>query len=74
MFQQTGSKARQESGTILAACVVDWVPVSPNRTRGDHWSKAHRHRKRATLAWQEATMPGTPAGEVVAKARKLFSS
>ena len=74
MSHLVGSKVRQASGTILAACVVDWVPVSPNRTRGEHWSKAHRHRKRATLAWQEATMPETLAGDVVAKARKAFSS
>lgn len=48
------SKPTREFGVILLAS-VEWKPVSPNRTAGQHWSVKHRHRKAAQLAWERAT-------------------
>lgn len=40
-----------EPSHTQAVFVANWVPVSPNRTQGRHWSVKHRHRKQAGKAW-----------------------
>ena len=64
------SKHPPASGAILLAS-VEWKPVSPNRTAGQHWSVKHRHRKAAQLAWERAT---AASAIDLSKLRVLLSS
>lgn len=64
------SKPPPEFGVILLAS-VEWKPVSPNRTAGQHWTAKHRHRKAAQLAWERAAKASAVD---LSKLRVLLSS
>ncbi len=64
------SKPPPEFGAIILAS-VEWKPVSPNRTAGQHWTVKHRHRKAAQLAWERATVA---SASDLSRLRVLLSS
>lgn len=65
---------QMEATAIRAAFVVNWRPVSPNRTAGRHWTVKHRHRKEAGARWLASFAENETGVQAVRRARLALSS
>ncbi len=60
-------------GATRLAFLVAWEPLSPNRTRGEHWGVLHKSRKRATGAWKDALLENQRGRNLLLSLRSRLS-